>query len=144
MGKRITIENAQLTLTMQGVAYGFPWVNSVVINDPRENILATSPQGHGNGIVYRQGTTAPINADFIVREVPAELFDVMVSAFEKQTRFDVLMYDKNIGDQYAMGDCIMRTNPSNVDVSEGEETFDVAMNTNCPASLFKHSPPADD
>ena len=82
MPKRITIENAELSIVFGQQAYSFCWVTSVVINDPRENVLANSPQGCGDGIVYRNGTTQPVATEMVVREVPGDLYGLMKDAFE--------------------------------------------------------------
>lgn len=143
MPKRITIENAEMSLTFGNQAYSFPWVNSGSIQDPRENVLSISPQGQGDGVVYRNGITTPVLGDFVVREVPEDLFNAMKSAFENQDRVEMLLYDKNVGDQYTMGQSIIRSNPSNLNLSEGEETFDVMLNLSCAANRFGHKPPVD-
>jgi hypothetical protein len=53
------------------------------------------------------------------------------------------LFDKIVGDQYTFDECILRSNPSNVDVSEGEDTFNVLVNTNCSSPNFLHKPPTD-
>ena len=141
MAKRITIENAELTATIAGIAYSFPWVTSVTIADPRENVLANSPQSHGDGIVYRTGLTVPVTADMIVSEVPTDLLEMLKAAFENQTRVDFLLYDKNVGDQYTLDQSVIRTNPSNLNLTEGEETFNIQLNTSTASSRFNHKPP---
>ena len=143
MPKRITIENAELTLTLAGKAYAFNWVNSVVINDPRENILSNSPQNNGKGIVYRQNLTTPVATEMVVREVPAELFDVLKEAFEDQNRVDFLLYDKVVGDQYTLDESVIRSNPSNLSLGESDSSFDVSLNISTSTSRFKHKPSVD-
>ena len=143
MPKRITIENAELTATFNGIAYSFPWVNQVSINDPRENILSNSPQGSGSGIVYRQNLTTPVASEMVVREVPTELFTLMKAAFESQDRVDFLLYDKNAGDQYTLDDSVIRTNPSNLNLGESDASFDIALNISTSTSRFNHKPPVD-
>ena len=143
MGKRVTIENAELTITFDDLAYKFEWVNSVTINDARENTLVVSPQGTGNGIPYRNGVTTPVTADFVVREISTEMFGLLSKAFEDQERVDILLFDKLSGDQYTLDDAIIRSNPSNVDVAEGEDSMNVMVNTNCTPNQFKHKPPVE-
>ncbi len=144
MPKRITIENAELSVTFGDVAYTFPWVTSVSINDPRENVLSMSPQETGDGIVYRTGTTLPVVADMVVREVPADVYELMKTAFKDQTRMDFLLFDNKGGDQYTLDEAIIRTNPSNLELAEGEDTFNVLVNTSCSANRFNHKPPSDE
>ena len=143
MAKRITIENAELTMTIGGSAYAFPWVVSVNIADPRENVLATSPQSTGDGIVYRTGISTPVTSDMIVREVPTALFNLMKQAFELQQRVDILLFDKNVGDQYTLDESVIRTNPSNLTMGEGESTFDVTLNLSTATGRFGHKPPIE-
>ena len=140
MPKRITIENAELSIVFGENAYSFDWVTSVVINDPRENVLANSPQGRGDGIVYRNGTTTPVATEMVVREVPGELYSLMKDAFENQDRVDIMLYDKVAGDQYTLDDSVIRTNPSNLNLSEGEDSFDVPLNVSTTTNRFTHTP----
>lgn len=143
MTKRATIENAELTLTLDDVAYKFEYVSSLNINDPRENALSISPQGTGDGIPYRNNTTQPVTADMVVRDLPAALFAALKVAFEEQERIDMLLFDKIIGDQYTLDNAILAGNPSNLGSIEGEAAFDVTVNVRCSANNFEHKPPAD-
>lgn len=137
---RTTIENASLSLIVGGQGYEFVNVSNITINDPRENTLSGSPQGGGVGVVYRTGTTSPITADFVVREVPSELMGVLMDAFVNQDRIDVLLYDQITGDNYEFTQAVSRTNPSNATFAEGEEQLNVPFNIATVPNHFAHKP----
>ena len=138
MTKPITIENAELSITIDGTSYSFDNVTSITIADPRENTMVASPQGKGNGLTYRTGTSSAIAADFIVRDVPADLFEAVADLYNDQGEFDCLLFDNLSGDEYTFDSCIMRTNPSNRSIAEGEGSFDVPVAINCTPNNFKH------
>lgn len=137
---RVTIENASLSLLINNVGYEFSSVVNITITDPQENTMSGSPQGKGDGVIYRTGTTSPVTADYTVREVPKALFQVMIEAFKNQTRLQVLLYDQVTGDNYEFNSAVLRTNPSNGTFAEGEEQLNVPMNIACPPHKFLHDP----
>jgi hypothetical protein len=138
---RTTIEKANLSLIVNGVGYEFKNLSNVTINDPSENTLSVSPQGQGAGVVYRTGTTSPVSADFVVREVQQALYNVLIESYKLQQRLTVLLYDQLTGDNYEFNESIQRTNPSNGTVAEGEEQLNVPFNIACPQNYFTHTPP---
>lgn len=137
---RVTIENANLSLRVNDVAYEFPNVSNITINDPSENTLSVSPQQNGAGVVYRTGTTSPVTAEFVVRELPQALFIQLIELFKLQGRCAVLLYDSLTGDNYEFTNAVLRTNPSNGTFAEGEEQLNVPFNIAAPQNFFKHTP----
>lgn len=144
MAKRTTIENAELTITLNDQSYVFPWVQSVAIADPRENTLSASPQGTGIGLAYQANTNQPVTGDMIVRDISTELFGLLIAAFENQERCDFMLFDKLAGDQHVLNNSVIRTNPSNVTVAEGEEALNIALNVSCAQNQYTHTPPPED
>ena len=138
--KKITIENASLTASINDIDYDFGFITSITLTDPRENSMSVSPQGKGDGLVFRINTTAPCTNDFIIRSLSSELYTALTTAFEEQTRIDFLLYDTNGGDQYELGQSVIRMNPSNASITEGEEALNVLLNTSCPPLRWKHTP----
>lgn len=141
MANKITIENASLSVNFNGQAYEFAWLNSVTITDPRENTLSVSPQGKGDGVSFRTGMTTPVTSDFVVREVAYDLFQLLKTIFEDQSRADFLLYDQKNGDRYELNQSLIRNNPSNTSLAEGESTLDVPLNIGCAPHRFGHFPP---
>ena len=137
---RTTIENASLSLLVNNVGYEFTSVVNITITDPQENTMSGSPQGKGDGVIFRTGTTQPVTADFTVREVPKELYSVLIAAYKGQSRIQVLLFDQITGDNYEFNSSVIRNNPSNGTFAEGEEQLNVPMNIACPPHKFIHDP----
>lgn len=137
---RTTIENASLSLTVNNVGYEFSSVINIAIADPQENTMSGSPQGKGEGVIYRTGTTQAVTSDMTVREVPKELYQVLIAAYKAQTRIQVLLFDQITGDNYQFNSAVIRNNPSNGTFAEGEEQLNVPLNIACPPHKFIHDP----
>ena len=137
---KMTIENATVTATVDGVRYVHDFVTSISINDPRENALSVAPQGEGDGVVFRTGTTSSITLDMIVRNMPIEMAGLYMELFGTQERVDFMIVNSATGERFDLNNSILRTNPSNVSITEGEGSLDVAINASCPPNGFSHTP----
>lgn len=135
---KITIENATVTATVNGQRYVHGFVTNVAINDPRENALTISPQGGSIGIPFRTGTSSAITLDMVCRDWEVPLASLYKKAFGEQTRIDFMIVDTATGERYDFNDSIIRTNPLNGTISEGETSLDVSINASCPPSGFNH------
>ena len=136
---KISIENAVVTATADGVEYHHDFVTNITINDPRENVLTTSPQGGGNGLNYRTNISAPISLEMTVRNLPVELTDLYKIAFDKLTRLDFMILDGLTGERYSINRAILRTNPMNTQIAEGEASLDVMISASAPNAYFTHT-----
>ena len=134
----ITIENASVTASLNSVRYVHTFVTNIVINDPRENVLSVSPQKVGIGIVYRNNTTSAIACGLTVRDLDIELQNLYKDGFDKQTRIDFMITDTNTGERYDLNNSVVRSNPANSTISEGETSLDVAINFTTPPATFDH------
>lgn len=135
----ITIENATVTTTFNGVEYLHDFVTNITMTDPRENNLTVSPQGSGLGITYRTGTTSAMTADMVVRGLPVELVALYERAFASQERVDVMIVDARTGERYDLNSAIVRTNPVIPgSITEGETSLDQALNFAFPPKGFAY------
>lgn len=137
----IGIKTASVSVTSiaTGIKYEHDFVTNITINDPRGNELTVSPQGKGQGIVYHSGTTSPIASDMVVRAMPNELLGFYVDAYNSEARFDVMIMDTRTGERYDLNNAILRTNPLNTTIAEGEDSLDQMLGFSCPPSGFAHT-----
>jgi hypothetical protein len=124
---KITIENATVTMTYNDVPYVHDFVQSISINDPRENNLTVSPQGGSRGLIFRTGLNAQATVDSTVRDLEGALVQLYQRLWENQDRFDFQVLDSATGERYDFTDCIIRTSVLNAAISEGEGSFDVPL-----------------
>jgi hypothetical protein len=134
----ITIENATVTATVDCVRYVNVFVTNIEINDPRENSLTVSPQGGGQGIAYRTNTTSAVETGLTVRDLAIALTDLYKGAFADQTRVDFMIVNTASGERYDLNNSIVRSNPTNSTISEGDTALDVAINISTPPASFQH------
>ena len=135
----ITIENATVTAILNEQEYIHDFVTNITINDPKENMLSVSPQGGGIGVVYRNNTTAPIDTALTVRDLPVELIDLYKTAFKEQLRVDFMIINTATGERYDLNKSIVKSNPTNTTISEGESSLDVILNIITPPAKADHA-----
>jgi hypothetical protein len=133
-----TIENATVTATLDGLRYVNDFVTNITLTDPRENQMSISPQGGNQGVTYRVNTTQSVTGDFVLRNLPPELVELYKQAFADQSRIDFMIVDTRTNERYDMNDSIVRTNPINTTITEGEGSLDIGLNIACPPSEFSH------
>lgn len=135
----MSIENATVTVTDENnVRYVHDFVTNITITDPRENVLSSSPQGGGKGIAYRTGNTSQVTTDMIVRGLPVGLVNLYKKAFKNKSRLDVMIVDARTNERYDLNDSIVRSNPTNATITEGEATLDQSINFGTSPSGFDH------
>jgi hypothetical protein len=135
----LTIENATVTATFaNGIRYVHDYVTSITINNPAENALAISPQGGGDGIPYRVNTTAPVVLDMVVRKVAAEFLNAYKEAHKNQDRISFMVTDVDTGERYDFNKSIIRTDPTNRTITDGEGALDIPLNVNTSTRNFQH------
>lgn len=137
----ITIENATVTVTFNGVNYHHEYVTQITIADPRVNELAVSPQGHGKGIAYRSGTTSAITADMVVRGMQPELLSLYEKAFKTQSRFDLMIVDASTNERYDLNDSLLRNNPVIQTIGTDETALDQPLRLSTPPNGFSYQGP---
>jgi hypothetical protein len=135
----LTIENATVTATLNGLRYVHSFVTNITIADPRENALTVSPQSGSNGIAYRTGTTSAVTGEMTARGLEVPLADMYKKAFNDQERIDFMIVDSATGERYDMNNALVRTNPLNTTITEGESSLDVAINFACPPADYNHT-----
>jgi hypothetical protein len=134
----LTIENATVTATLNGLRYVHNFVTSITIADPRENALTVSPQSGSNGIAYRTGTTSAVNGDMVARGLEVPLAEMYKKAFNEQDRIDFMIVDAATGERYDLNNALIRTSPINTTITEGESSLDVMINFSCPPADYDH------
>jgi hypothetical protein len=140
----LTIENATVTATFaNGIRYVHDYVTSITINNPSENALAVSPQGTGDGIPYKVNTTQPVVLDMIVRKVAAEFLTAYKEAHKSQERISFMITDVESGERYDLNNSIIRTDPTNRTITDGEGALDIPLNANTAQRNFNHVSGAD-
>lgn len=134
----IAIVNAAVTVSDQdGNPYVHDYVTNITINNPRENGLALSPQS-GKGIRFDVNITQPVACDLVVRGMPVELQAFYTQVFQAGERVDISIVDSKTGEHYYLNECLLRTDPRNVAIAEGEASLDQPLSFIAPQNAFSH------
>lgn len=136
----ISIKNAAVTITDQdGNQYHHDYVTNIAINNPRENALAISPQS-GKGIKFENNITQPVAIDLIVRGMPADMVTFYTTVFESGERIDIAIVDASTGEHYYQNDAVIKSDPRNATISEGEASLDQPLAFIGPQASYSHGP----
>lgn len=145
---KISIQSASVVVTdvTSGVSYSHDFVTNITINNPRARELTVSPQGFGKGIQFATGLTSPIATDMVVRGMPNELAAFYINAYtgsntDRDRRFDVMILDTVTGERYDLNNSIIRNDPRNMTVQEGEAGLDQALGFSTPPTGFAYTAP---
>lgn len=138
MSEVIKIATARASVDVNGTNYAFPHSVSWTITDPTENDLIGSPQGLTDGINTKINLDAPASAAGVIREVPKEVLSILESAFKNSTRVRFSIVDIETGRQCVQEKSLIRQNPMNMAIAEGDENFNVPIDFICTPNNQKH------
>lgn len=134
----ISIVNAAITVTdANGVQYAHDYVTNITIANPRENGLALSPQS-GRGIRFDVNITQPVAVDLVVRGMAPELLALYTQAFSEGERLDIAIVDSKTGEHYYVNEALVKTDPRNATISDGEESLDQPLSFIAPQNAFNY------
>jgi hypothetical protein len=145
MSTPITLETAVVTATLvsSGLRYVHSFVTNIAINDPKENALSASPQGYGDGVAYGTNLTAPVTLAMTVRDMPRDLYDMYKKAHKQKDRITFMVTNIKATERYDFNKSIVKSNPSNRTIDDGETALDVMLNIDCVQGNFNHNPAED-
>lgn len=130
-GEIIKIDTATSSITLNDVVYEMNHLVSWTINNPVENDLIVAPNDSSDGIAKKSNTAQPVVATGTVRELTPEFLQLLKSVFNNQTRFRFVLFDVESGRQEKMDKAILGTDPTNLAVSDSEDTFNTSLVIRC-------------
>lgn len=134
----ISIVNAAVQVTdANGDQYSHDYVTNITIANPRENGLALSPQS-GRGIRFDVNITQPVALDMIVRGMDPDLLALYTQAFQNGERLDVSVIDSKTGEHYYINEALVKTDPRNATITEGETSLDQPLSFIAPQNAFSY------
>src|SRR4051812_42579651 len=100
--------NCDVGIKINGVAYDFEHVQSVVIEDPESTKLTRGANaGNKRGIVYKEGLKEPKKITATIMEMSVELKAVLDAAYEDETRIDFFVIDRQDGSGKTAKECVL-------------------------------------
>lgn len=135
----IKIATGRASVDIDGTNYRFPHCVSWTVTDPKENGLIASPQDETDGIPTENNLAAPCSAAGVLREIPVKVLQLLETCFKEKKRVRFTLYDSESGRQVVQDKSLIRQNPMNMAVAEGDDNFNVNIDFICTRKNQKHS-----
>lgn len=139
MSEVIKIATGRASIDVNGKNYHFPHCVSWTISNPIENGLIASPQGETDGIPTKSNLSAPASSAGVLREVPKDILQLMKNCYDNQTRIRFTLFDSESGRQVVQEKSLIRQDPMNASIAEGDDNFNVGVDFICTPKNQKHS-----
>lgn len=134
----ISIVNAAVSVTdANGDQYSHDYVTNITIANPRENGLALSPQS-GRGIRFDVNITQPVTVDMVVRGMDPALLALYTQVFQDGERLDLSVVDAKTGEHYYINEALVKTDPRNATITDGESSLDQPLSFIAPQNAFNY------
>lgn len=127
----IKISTGRASITVDKKTYTFPHCQSWTITNPIENALIASPQNETDGIPNKINLNASASAAGVLREIPKELLTLMHNCWKNQTRVRFAITDSESGRQVVQDKSLIRQDPMNMSIAEGDDNFNVNVDFIC-------------
>lgn len=135
----VKIATARASIDVDGTNYRFPHSVSWTVTDPKENGLICSPQDETDGIATESNLSSPCVADGVLREVPINVLLLLEKCFKEKKRIRFTLFDSESSRQVVQEKSLIRQNPMNMAVAEGDENFNVNIGFICARKNQQHS-----
>lgn len=123
----IRIAKAVTSLEINGTDYEFLNVTNITYNNPVTTNILSSPQGKTDGLDYKTNLTQASTANVTLREVPAEIQQLIKKSFDNNERVKLTCIDAQNGKTLECKKAVIATDPDNTTVGETETDFDITL-----------------
>lgn len=111
-----------------GVDYEFLDVDNVTVTrNERKHKTRGANSKNKVGFVYKENSKMPDSVLFNVMNLSAEIMQILQNAYENETLLDVYCIDSMTGENFTGKDCIITHFPQQLNIVEGEETYNVEL-----------------
>lgn len=122
------IYECDVVLTLEGINYEFIHVDSLQAEDPeRTRLTRGANAGNKTGIVYKEGVKEAKTVTLNVLDIPMELHNLLLTAYDDQTRMDVSAISRKDGSSLTAKNSILSQRPVQLNLEEGPESMNVAL-----------------
>ncbi len=120
--------NCDFGIKLNGQNYDFDQIDSMVIEDPEQNVLTRGSNAKNKvGLAYKQGLKEPKTITVTIVGMSKSIADLLMAAWEAQTRMDVFCVDGGDGSSRIGKNCILRDRPRQLTIDESAESMNVAL-----------------
>lgn len=115
-------------VTIEGVNYDFPHIDSVVVEDP-ERVRLTRGANAGNkvGLSFTEGVKEPKTVTFVVLGIGLELFNLLKQVHKDKTRVDAYCVQRSDGSGKFTKQAVLSQAPQQLTLDETPESMNISL-----------------
>lgn len=115
-------------VTINGTNYDFTHVENLEIEDPeRTRLIRGSNAGNKTGLSYREGLKEAKTVTLTVIGMPLEVFDLLKSAYDDQTRMDCYCVSRLDGSSKIAKNAVLSQSPKQLTMDDSAESLNTAL-----------------
>lgn len=115
-------------VTIDGVNYQFTHVEGLQIEDPeRTRLIRGANAGNKLGLSYKEGLKEAKVITLTVLDIPAELHNVLKTAYAEQKRMDVAVVSRADGSSKIAKNAVLSQDPKQLNMDDSAESLNVAL-----------------
>lgn len=115
-------------IKFDGVAYDFPHVNEVTIEDPENTKLVRgSNAGNKTGLVYKEGLKEPKRMIVTIMGMSPELKAVLDQVYENKSRVDAFAISRDDGSSKMAKNSVLSQQPQQLTLNDTPDSMNVTL-----------------
>lgn len=123
----IKLYECQVGIEVNGTNYNFDHIRSVTLENPeRNNLMRGVNAPTSEGLAFKEGMMEPKTISVPVIEMAKEVFDLLRSCFDNQTRLTFFVVDKQ-GQSFYGKKCLLAQTPMQLTLDDSAESMDCTL-----------------
>lgn len=115
-------------VTINGVNYDFPHVDTVTVEDPeRTRLVRGANAGNKVGLAYKEGLKDAKVISYTVLGLSPELFALLKSVYENKTRISTYVVSRSDGSSRVSKNAILSQEPRQASLDDSPESLNIAL-----------------
>ena len=115
-----------------GTTYEFQDVDSVTVTiNERKHLTRGANSTNKKGYVYKENSKQADSVVFNVLNLSAEITNLLINAYKNEERLDIFCVDSITGENFSGKDAIITHKTQQLNITEGEETYNVELEFEC-------------
>lgn len=120
--------DCDFVVTIDGTNYTFTHVENLQLEDPeRTRLIRGSNAGNKEGLVYKEGLKEAKTITLTVIGMPADVHDLLKTAYTDKTRMDVAAISRSDGSSKIAKNAILAQSPKQLNMDDSAESLNTAL-----------------
>lgn len=122
------IYNCDFGIKVDGVAYDFPDVAELTIEDPEKNRLTRGANAKNiTGLAYKEGAKEPKKWTLPILNMTADIKALLDGVFDNQTRVECYCIDRTDGSSKIAKQAVLCNRPQQLQLTDSPDSMNVSL-----------------